>query len=302
MKKYIFSVVIVVIFAFWGNNSNDVSAQEVNRVLARVNNEVITSKDFQEYLEILSYRLSDADKAEFKNDDNFKEQALARMIEDKLILDKAKKDKMRIPSPVIEDKFDKIVSAYSSLEEFEKSLVDKGLNITSLKEKIRDQYISRQIVEIYVKSRIYIEPKEISQYYQKHLDVFSLPSRYAICIAKFKDHDFIKEIARVIDSEGIEKAKDKYADSLVRVESGKEEMREEVSTVLSEIQKGDYFIREIDGLFYLVFLEDELASEVIPLESVKEKIYAIIWDQKMRSSFLDWMNKLKEKALVKVYE
>ncbi|UCD16106.1 MAG: SurA N-terminal domain-containing protein [Candidatus Omnitrophota bacterium] len=301
MARYINILIIFLVSVFLIDGDTCVWAQPVSRVLARVNNEIITSKDFSEYLETLSYRLSGGETNFSSDDENCRKEALGRMIVDKLILDKAKKDKMEVPSAMIEEKFNQIVSAYSSMEEFEESLIEKGLNITSLKEKIKEQYLLRQMIDKYVKSKARVAPKEISQYYKEHIEEFSLPARYAIWIAKFKDYDFIKEIGHLIDREGIEKARQKYADLLVRMESREKDLIDQISGVLSQIRQGDYFIREVNSLYYLVFLESELPAGSVPLEEVKEKIYARILDKKVKENFLEWMKELREKAMVKIY-
>lgn len=299
VKKYIFNTVAAMLFVFPASNGE---AQEISRVIAKVNNEVITSKDFEEYLEAFLYRLSLEQKNSFSDEESIRKETLNKMIEDKLILAQAKKDKIDIPHPMIEDKFDKIVSAYSSLEEFEKSLMEKGLTITALKEKIKEQYLCRQIVDIYVESKVTVAPKEISQYYQEHLDDFSLPRRYVIWIAKSQDYDYIKKIGRLIDTDGVEKAQAQYAGVLLRMESPENELRAEIADVLLQIRQGDYFIRNIEGLAYLVFFEGITAGQVFPLEDMKEKIYSKLRDDKMRINFAEWIEKLKSKALVEVYQ
>ena len=85
INKIIFILVCFFAFTAYG--------ESVNRLIAKVNDEVITSKDLQDYCNILRQQSQfnqnavDIDPAQ----PGFKEKALGRLIEEKLILDAAKK-------------------------------------------------------------------------------------------------------------------------------------------------------------------------------------------------------------------
>ena len=71
-------------------------AEDVARIIAKVNNQVITSKDLDDYSQAVQYRLSDSEPDVSVQTPEFRKQNLRRLIEDKLILEEAKKEKIVI--------------------------------------------------------------------------------------------------------------------------------------------------------------------------------------------------------------
>ena len=112
-----------------------VMAQGVTSIIAKVNNEIITSSDLNEYLQILVYRLGDK-AVDFSPDSpEGRKEALERLIEDRLILDQAKQYNVEVPSYWVQAKLDQMIESFPSREHFEKSLIDRGLSVSLLKNR-----------------------------------------------------------------------------------------------------------------------------------------------------------------------
>ena len=126
MKKLVFLVYILLAFAVY--------PQEENKIIAKVNDEVITLGDLNHYTRLFS---------EGKNSPDFHKRALESMINNKLIAQTAKKDGIKVPAGFVEQRLQELIATYSSVSEFEKSLVEEGLNITILKERIKEAVIFR---------------------------------------------------------------------------------------------------------------------------------------------------------------
>ena len=89
--KYIWlSFLALVIFCGEGR------CEEVSKVIARVNDEVITSKDLDAYLKVIQYQNSSLEKTSplWQSRKEMKERVIWSLIEDKLILLKAKQEKI----------------------------------------------------------------------------------------------------------------------------------------------------------------------------------------------------------------
>jgi hypothetical protein len=275
-------------------------SEEINRVVALVNNQVITYKDLNDYCKLFSYQLSQKETVDC-NDEDSKREALERLIEDRLILDKAKKEKIGIPLGLIENKLKEIISSYPSSEEFEKSLIDKGLNITLLKEKIKEQYLVRSVIEKYVDVYIKVLPQEINKYYALHIKDFYSDPRYTLWIMKSEDKKFLKEICNAIKTKSFEEIKREYSKDLIRMESEPKDLKEEIVNCLEELKEGDCLIRNIEEEVYLIYLEKKEDSHLLSLEEVKEKIYSYLWRKKFKERFKEWLGELKREAAIKVY-
>lgn len=279
-----------------------VCAQEVE-IVAKVNNGIITSKDLYEYTQILAYHLTDNDVSLVDKNETGKmeSQALNRLVEDRLILDKAQKEDIPVPPEWINSKLEQVMSSYPSRTEFEQSLIEKGLNVTLLKKKIEEQYLMHQVIEKYVKDTVKILPQEVSRYYQDNQNEFVSPRKYVIWMAVIEDADLLKKICQLIRDAGIAAAAKESPSVLAKFESTLEELITEIATPLANTQKGDFFVKAVEEKTHLIYLEDILPEQLIPLDEVKESLHSFLWEKKFREKFTEWVGELKEKAVVKIY-
>ncbi len=296
MRPKVFLVIASLIFSF------NVCGEEVSKIIVKVNNHIITSRDLDEYCKILSYRFfSDNNQRISVDDKEFKAEALERLIEDILILDKAKQEGMRIVPFRVESKVEQLVSSHPTREDFEESLTKKGLTIALLRRKIEDQYLLRDIVDKHVRSWVSVLPKEISSYYSKHPEEFYPPLSYVVYIAKSTEASVVGKISNLIEEEGIIKAVAQYDDMLIKLEVNKDELKPGISEIIDGLGVKEHKIKKVGDLFHLIFLEEKVLPEQLPLETVKQAIHDYLWDVKFREKFNQWVGQLREDAIVKNY-
>lgn len=301
MKKVFLTLVIAAVIFDVNITTGFLFAEEITKIIAKVNSEVITSKDLEDYCKSLNFRLSDEQKEPLKIDDKFKKEALRRFIEDKLILDLAKKEDIKIAEQLIEAKMEQMISSYENRESFEKDLINNGLTINILREKIREQHLMREVMDKYVRSQVNIAPSKISDYYNNNKDKFYSSPKYIFYMAQSSGDIVLKEISKVIKKEGISAAQEQYSDILVKVESAKEELREDIIGFIEDLSYQEHGIKKIGDSFYLIYLERITEPHLLSLEEVKEDIYEFLWQIEFRKIFNDWIDKLKSKAVIKNY-
>jgi len=295
MRMNILLVIALSVFSF------NLCGEEVSKIIVKVNNQVITSRDLDEYCKVLSYRFFDGNEEISVDGKEFKEKVLEKLIEDTLILDKAKQEGIEIAPFRVENKIDQIIASHPTREDFEESLIEKGLTIALLRRKIEDQYRLRDIIDKHVRFRVGVSPKEISSYYLKHPDEFYSPFDYIFYIAKSTDRSILEKISNLIKKEGILQTLAKYNDMLIKLESNLDELRPEISKILEGLEVKKHKIAKVDSIFHLIFLEEKVFPAQLPLEEVKEEIHAYLWDTKFREKFNEWVGQLKEGAVIKNY-
>lgn len=294
MKRFI----VVVLFLFL---SLTIYGKEVSKIIASVNNLIITSKDLADYCKVIAYRSSSKEIEISPDDKDFKNEVLERLIEDKVILDEAKKENIEVPVLWVEDKFNKTVSSYPSREEFERTMVEEGVNITFLKGRIKEQYLMQNIIDKNVRSQINVSPHEVSRFYYDHLSEFAMPMRFIFWTAKSEDKKALHDIIKKIKEVGGEKISELYPDTLVRMESALAELKEEIAKTMEGMKEGDSLIQQVDNSLHLIYLEKIIPERTAALEESKEKIYAFLWDKKFKERFTEWVKELKQKAVIKIY-
>ena len=289
---------IVGLLVFFAN----VFGQEVSKIIVRVNNQVITSRDLDEYCSILAYRFLNSGEDISVADKEFREKALEKLIEDTLVLDKAKQEGIEVSRFRVENKIEKLISAHPTRRDFEESLIGKGLTIALLRRKIEDQYRLRDIVDKYIKSQITVSPKEISDYYSEYPEEFYSAIKYIFYIAKSRDKSVMERIANAIKNEGISEALVQHGNMLMKVESDLQELKLGIAKIFENLKVDEYKIEKVDGAYYLILLEDKIFPGQLSLGEVKEAIYAYLWDLHFKEKFIVWVEELRDDALIKKYD
>ena len=282
--------------------SFNVYSQEVSKIIVKVNNQVITSRDLDEYCKVLVYRFSNGNQDISVDDQEFRGKALERLIEDTLVLGKAKQEGIEIPFFRVDNKIEQLVSSHPSRKDFEESLIEKGLTIALLRKKIKDQYLLRDIVDKHIKSQVVVSPKEISDYYFKNPEEFYSAVRYSFYIAQSSDESILKKISSIIKNEGISEALIENSDILKKMESDLKELKLEIAKIFENLEINQCKIVRVDSVYYLIFLEEKIFPTQLSLEEVKEAIYAYLWDVRFKEKFIEWLDELKEDALIKKYD
>lgn len=276
--------------------SGPVKAEEVSRMIARVNNEMITSQDLDAYCHYMKYR-----NPEVEITDELRKEVLQRLIEDKLILSQAREEISEVPVRWLKNKLDELIESYPSYEAFEQSLAQEGLTVTALKEKLRVQYLTQNIVEKNVRSRIEVSPQEITQYYNEHKLDFVISRECVLWVGKAKSGEVFEELIARLEQASIEDA-GAGEFNVSRLEVKESSLKPEIKTIVRDLGRGDYKVENIEGVYYFVYVEDITPFSLIPIEEAKEKIFSFLWDRKFKKTFSEWLKNLKEKAVIKMYE
>ena len=141
-----------------------------DKVVAIVNNEVVTQKDLADFLNFmrLQYSRQLEGKALEEKVNSMKADLLQRLIEDRLILQEAKREKLQVDSSRVKAKVDEVRKRYSSELDFEQDLSKQGLVRADLENKINEQLMMYTLVEKKVRNKIIIRPDEITTYYNQN--------------------------------------------------------------------------------------------------------------------------------------
>ncbi|MEI8349989.1 MAG: SurA N-terminal domain-containing protein [Candidatus Omnitrophota bacterium] len=275
-------------------------AEEVDRIIAKVNGQVVTRKDLDDYTKVLAYRFPEqADAVALGKVD--KKEALQRLVEDTLVLDRAKKENIEVPSYAIDGQVGKIMASYPSASEFENSLIERGLTVTLLKERIKGQYLMRRVIEKYVNLYVNVSPQEVSDYYEAHKDQMVSEPRYLIWIAKADKKELIDAIAQTVKTKGIEEAHAVHEKLLVKLEAVPSELKEGIAVSIRNLKEGEQTVQAFGNLYYFMYLEKMIPASQLSLADAKEKIFETIYNKKFQKRFQEWIAELKEKAFVVIY-
>lgn len=297
MRKLIITVIIIL-----GINRG---LYAEDKIIAVVNKDTITQSEAEVYLNIIRLQLSRQFKGKELEEklQEEKEQLIEKMIEDRVIIQEAKRKNLQARDERVKFRIDEIKAAYQSEIDFENSIKEKGLTISDLEKKLNDQMIMREMIEREVKNKIIISPEEVTKFYEKNKnELFALSQTYAIEAIYLEDEkaaiDLERDLKGGLDfQESAQKHKASYSQDSV----AKDQLRPEAQNELSALSAGQISkpIRLEEGIYFFKLLEI-LPPKIQPLEEAHNRIYNYLFEEKFAVTMLEWLEGLKSKAYIEI--
>jgi hypothetical protein len=296
MKKDISKKTIVLFILFF---NFIVCFGQTNCIVAKVNNQIITSDDLEKYSQMILDKNNK--QVPITEEAALKEEALSRLIEDKLILEEAKKEGIEAPQSWLEDKIEQLASASSNRELFYDSLREQGITISYLKKRLSQQYLMKEIIDRKVRAEVSVLPGKIEQFYETNRKEFQSPALVDFVIAKEKDKKILEGISAFIEKEGIKKAEEEYKSQLSQINTDLNQLQEPLSEALKSLEDKEHLIKKIDDLYYLIYRKKVKPSQALALSEVQDRIYKFLWQKQFSEKFNNWVDSLKKDAVIEIY-
>lgn len=145
---------------------------QVNRVVAVVGDEVITSLDLDKVASLLESQVAAATAArpgeQVPTKNQVRRMALERLIEDKVFEQEVKRANLTATTAEVEHYIERIKSANQmGDDEFAAQLSRRGLSPDEYRQELKREILKHKLVERSVKNRVVISDKEVEAYYRQ---------------------------------------------------------------------------------------------------------------------------------------
>ncbi len=274
----------------------------VDRVVAVVNNEIITLSDLQ--------REETLKKVDAKQDERM---LLDDMIDRKLQMAAAKSAGMDVTDKELTEAVADIMKRNSlDSKQFEAALAKEGLTLEQYKTELREQMTLSRMFNKYVRSGVAVDEAEVRAYYERNIKTYSLPEEIRVRQIFFRVPENAKpaEIASIREKATAALARAKKGENFVTLV--KELSEGETAALggdLGFLQRGQA-IPEIEeaartlkpgeiagpilcaGGFHIIKLE-EIRTPVKPFEKVKDEITKMLYELKVENTYRTWLQTLR---------
>jgi len=246
-----------------------------------------------------------------------KKDILRQVIEDKLVLSRAKELDVRVTDAEINDRLDYIKSGFDLEEDFYKTLNAQGITVSDLKDRYRDQIMMKKVVDSEIKSRVAVLPSEVKDYYEKNPSEFKHGEKYKVRHILIKADNIVNfELAKVEaytmfnrlrSGEDFSKLAKEYSQGPNKDEGGdmgyigQGEMLEELDVVLGKLEPGKFSgpIRSKVG-YHILKVEDVKDFGYASLEDAQDDIKKMLFQQKFQEKLDEWLKGLRNKAYISI--
>lgn len=303
--------ILLVILLFILFNFKNLIAFE-NKILFKVDNEIITSIDIYEEIQFL--------KTFYPELENLKKKELFEMSKNSILRDKIKKIEIMnfVKELKVDDKFlvELIKNKYSkvdinSLENFENYLKSNNLNIKNIKEKLYIEIIWNDLIFQKFKNKVVIDKEkiknEILQNPQKESQNELLLSEIVFdANSKIEFQNKYEKILLDIESVGFKKTAIIHSNSDTATNGGLigwvkvDNLNQNIKEIISKLRQGQFSkpIRTSSG-FIIIKIEDK--KEYVSKFDLNEKVQEVIkfkTNEQLDQFSSMYFNKLKKDLVV----
>jgi peptidyl-prolyl cis-trans isomerase SurA len=318
--KKVLSIFGVILISSFGSISS--SEAIVDRIVAIVNQEIITLSEVEKWIDPLQKEIQTEDHLERrKRVRELRQKVLERLIEEKLIDHEAKRLGIKVASKEVEAAIEDIKqhNAFTQ-EDFEKALVKEGLTFEAFKKQIAKRLQSTKLVNFSVKVEVKAEEKNLRDFYQKNIERYQSKESY-------RPAHILFAIPKEATSEDIREIRKKCQKVLDKIKGGEDfgEMALLYSEDASSKDRGDlgFFkngellpafekealrlqVGEVSGIvrtdfgFHIIKLIDRRGGGPLPFEEVMEKVKADYFEKEMEKAFRQFLTTLREKSVIEI--
>jgi peptidyl-prolyl cis-trans isomerase SurA len=278
-----------------------------DKVVAIVNNEVITQKDLNDFLNFvhLQYAHNLEGKALEEKVGAMEKDLLQRLIEDRIMLQQAKNEKISVDPARVKAKIDEIKKRYVLESEFEQDLAKEGLVQADLENKIREQMLMYNVVEQKVRSQVVIRPDEITSFYNQNRRQFLKPEERILTVIILHEEDPAKAVSYQLRlGTKIDDLVGKYSFSTDKLSAFQgQNLRSEIEDIVFKLGLGEISDPiKIDEQYYIFKLDNIVGSQQQTLTQAQDKIRAYLFEKKLQVALANWLDELKKQSYIKILD
>ncbi len=277
-------------------------AQE--KIVAIVNKEVITQKDFDDFLNFMRMQMSQEYKGAQldKKMESMKKEFLDKLVDDRLILQEAQKSKIQISPERIRERIDSLRRRYPSQEQFEQSLKAQGLVEADLEARAREQMMMYAVIEEKIKKNILITPSEITEYYNQHTEEFVSPETGEFdSLAADERVVALSAVKALSSGKDIDAVVQELYLSYNKVDLARGQLKKEVEDIIFGLKPGEVSEPvEISQKYYVFRLNKFNPPQKRTLSQAQEDIQNYLFNKGMQESMEKWIADLKKRSFIKI--
>ncbi len=314
MKKTIIGLLIMGLFLL---GSRLTWAESTNRIIAIVNNEIITFHELEKAKK--NYKLPVLEK---EGKEEFEKQLLFQLIDQKLIDLQIKKLGIQISSEEIDRSIARLKEeqGLSSPEEFSKALLQEGLSESEFRNKIKEQLLRYRLISREIGSKIVIPENQMRDYYEKNKTKFERTEGVQLAhiflpVAENappeeweRENKKIGEIyGRLLKGEDFSDLARKFSKDSSASQGGDlgifrlEEIDPYLLKVISALKPGEFstVLKSPNG-WQIVKLIDLKKAKEISYQEAKERIQEQLFQEEVDKRFSQWLQKIKDRSYIQI--
>jgi len=291
----------------------------VERVVAVVNNDAITLGELQET--IIAYR-QESREAMNTSDDELLKRFLPRLIEVRLQLQEADREKIVVEDAEVEEELTDRMKKFNapSKEAFEAAVKAQGMTMDAVRKRLREAVRVNKVVRRKVALRVSVTDGEIDTYFLRNREKLETGlgyhARHILLVPESGDNDAAWEGTRIktemlrtqiLEGADFAELARQHSRDATAADGGdlgtlkRGELAEDIEAQILGLQPGEVSKPYRSALGYHLFrLESKETLDDAGMTRVKQQIREILFREKYEARFDAWLKEIKQRAIIEV--
>lgn len=282
----------------------------LDSIICVVNGQIITRYEYDTrlaplYEHIRGRTLSAADEAQVEK---VKKQILDQMIDDLLILHDAERYKVKVTDAELDQQIKEFMTKRNMTEaQFSENLVKQRMTRDEFRRNMRRDIIKHRLIGGLVQAKVVVTDTEIENRYNERKAEYSKDSGVQLSIILLPTGMNVSDMKAEIES-----GKITFADAANKYSKGPgvgqggdigviswKDLAPDWNEALVGLKPGQITkplkVQDFDALLQVTGLK---SGEETPLEAVRDEIYQSLQEGKYEKAFQEYMDKLRQKAVI----
>ena len=288
-------------------------------VIARVNGESVSRKEFEDYVQNLEGRAGGPIPAEQR--DRIYRGLIDQLVGYKLLLQEAKARKLVVPDADVDAKIAEVKRQFPSEDLFMQTLIDRKLSLDQMKADARRDIAISKLIEGEIASKVALKPSQVEDFYKNNPEQFQQPEQV-------RASHILITVPENADATAKAQAKAKAQKVLNDVKAGKDFAalaREHSQDPGSKVNGGDlgFFAQgqmvgpfndvafslkpgatsdlvETQFGFHIIRVAERKPARTVPLEEVRTRLEQYLQNQNRETEADAFVKSLRSKAKVEI--
>ena len=252
----------------------------VDAVSVIINNSPITLYEIQKYSQ--QFHISP-------------KEALQILMQEKLENELIKKYGISVDDMEIDDEIEKMSSkANMSIYDFKNYLEKKGINYRKYREDLRKKLLKNKLYKKIAQENIKrVSEKELKDYYNQHIDLYSIPDMIEVIEYDSPDKNALLQITKnpMFNSPNITK-KDVVLSS--------KKLNPKLLYIFQQTKSGNFTpILPLNNQYIAFYIKRKINQKPLPFDKIKNAIYAEIMSKREKRVVRSYFDKLISEANIK---
>ncbi|MBI4340781.1 MAG: peptidylprolyl isomerase [Candidatus Omnitrophica bacterium] len=293
-------------------------AETVNRIVAVVNDEIITQADITAFVAAMQNDPEEAAASPGRNPE-VERAVLQRLIDQRLMLQEAERAAIVVEPEEVRARYEVFRSRFPSEALFRQSLAQTGISEEQLKQRVRDQLMVQRVIADKVRSTIMVSPYEVSKELGIHPESARAGDRMRVSHLLIRVNDARTESAARALIGRLHQQLAGGADFAALAKQHSEDQHRQEGGAMGWVAPGE-LMPQLDAAletlqvsqlsdpiqsrlgFHLMRIEERKPASSLSLMEANQAIYSTIYQRKYEEAMARWLGELRKKAYIVINE